>query len=64
MYLGADVSKTGGTDDDIKARLGKARTAYDKFCNIIHFTIKTKTTIFKSNIVSVLSAREMEEDSR
>ena len=64
MYLGADVSKTGGTDDDIKARLGKEREAYNEFCKISQFTIKTKTTIFKTNIISVLFVRDMEKDSR
>ena len=41
VYLGANVSNEGGTENDIKARLGKARAAYnklDKFWNS-QFTI-------------------------
>ena len=30
VYLGAHSSRSGGTEEDIKARLGKARTAYSK----------------------------------
>ena len=34
VYLGANVSKSGGTEEDIKARLGKARAAYNKLGKI------------------------------
>ena len=57
MYLSANVSNEGGTEDDIKARLGKARVAYnklDKFWKNSQFTIKTKINVFKSNVISVL----------
>ena len=57
VYLGAYISKSGGTEEDIKARLGKARAAYsklDKIWKISQFTYKTKIKIFKANIRSVL----------
>ena len=57
MYLGAHVSNKGGTEDDIKARLGKARVAYnklDKFWKNSPFIIKTKINVFKSSVISVL----------
>ena len=34
VYLGAHVSMSGGTEEDIKARLGKARPAYNKLGKI------------------------------
>ena len=30
-YLGATVKKTGGSNEDIKSRLGKARADFKKF---------------------------------
>ena len=57
VYLGANFSNEGGTENDIKARLGKARVAYnklDKFWKNSQFTIKTKVNVFKSNVISVL----------
>ena len=57
VYFGANVSNEGGTEDDIKARLGKARAAYnklDKFWKICQFTIKTKVNVFKSSVISEL----------
>ena len=30
VYLGVNVRNEGGTEDNIKARLGKARVAYNK----------------------------------
>lgn len=30
VHLGANVSKSGGTGEELKARLGKARIAYNK----------------------------------
>ena len=49
VYLVAHVSSCGGTEDDIKVRLGKARAAYSKLEKIwknSHFTIKNKNKIF------------------
>ena len=57
VYLGAYISKSGGTEEDIKARLGKARAVYSKLDKIwknSKFTYKTKIKIFKSNVLSVL----------
>ena len=57
VYLGASISMSGGTEEDIKARLGKARTAYNKLGKIwknSQFTNKTKIKIFKSNVILVL----------
>ena len=57
VYLGAYISKSGGTGEDIKARLGKARAAYSKLDKIwknSQFTCKTKIKIFKSNVILVL----------
>ena len=66
VYLGANVSNKGGTEDDIKARLGKARVAYnklDKFWKNNQFTIKTKINVFKSNVISVVvRVRNLEND--
>lgn len=56
VYLGALVS-TSGTEDDIKARLGKARTTYSKLGTIwknSQLTSKNKIKIFTSNVISVL----------
>ena len=57
MYLGAHVISFGGTEDDIKARLGKAKAAYSKLEKVwknTRFTIKNKIRIFKCNAISVL----------
>jgi len=57
VYLGTNLSNEGGTEDDIKARLGKARVAYnklDKFWKNSQVTIKTKVNIVKSNVISLL----------
>ena len=57
VYLGAHISKSGGTEEDIKARLGKARAAYSKLDKIwknSQSTYKTDIKIFKSNVISVL----------
>ena len=49
-YLGSIVSKKGGTDEGIKARIGKARKA---------LTTKTKLRVFGSNVndLALLSHR-------
>ena len=57
VYLSANVSNEGGTEDNTKARLGKARLAYnklDKFWKNSQFTIRTKVNVFKSSVISVL----------
>ena len=57
VYLGVNVRNEGGTEDNIKARLGKARVAYNKlgkFWKNSQFTTKTKVNVFKSSVISVL----------
>lgn len=57
VYLGEYISKTGGTEKDIKAKLGKGRATYSKLDRIwknSQFTYKTKIKIFKSNVISML----------
>ena len=57
VYLGAHNCMTGGMVEDIKARLGKATTTYNKLGKIwksSHFINKTKIKIFKSNVIWVL----------
>ena len=52
-YLGSIVSKTGGTDEDIKARIGKARQAFAMLRPIWRstaLTTKTKLRVFESNV--------------
>ena len=56
-YLGSVVDQQGGSDADIKARLGKARTAFIKLKNVwssSSLRLRTKLRIFKSNVQSVL----------
>ena len=57
VYLGAIVCTSGGAEEDIGARLGKARTAYNKLRTVWknnQFSRMTKIRIFKSNVISVL----------
>lgn len=57
VYLGGTVTQEGGSDEDIKSRLGKARAAFSKLRNIwksSQLKLKTKLKIFKSNVVAVL----------
>ena len=56
-YLGSIVSKKGGTDEDIQARIGKARQAFGMLRPIWRstaLTTKTKLRIFGSNVKAVL----------
>jgi hypothetical protein len=57
VYLGSVVDKKGGTDQDVKARIGKARTAFvmlKKLWASRQIGEKTKLRIFNSNVKSVL----------
>jgi hypothetical protein len=57
VYLGATVCQTGGTNEDIRKRIGHARTAYHKLKAIwssSQIGRKTKMNLFKSNVLSVL----------
>ncbi len=56
-YLGSIVNKHGGTDADVKARLGKARVVFLQLKNIWSaraITTHTKIRIFNSNVKPVL----------
>ena len=56
-YLGSTVSTTGGTDDDVKARIGKARVAsiiLQKLWKSRDITTSVKLQLFNSNVKSVL----------
>lgn len=57
VYLGSVVDRQGGTDQDVKARIGKARAAFVMLKNIWaskDIRINTKLRIFNSNVKSVL----------
>ena len=59
IYLGSIVSKKGSTDEDIRARIGKARQAFAMLRPIWRSTAlttktKTKLRIFESNVKAVL----------
>ena len=56
-YLGSVVSKTGGTDEDIKARIRKAQQAFAVLRPVWKSTAistKTKLRLFNSNVKAVL----------
>ena len=56
-YLGSIVSKKGGTDEDIQARIGKARQVFAMLRPIWRstaLTTKTKLRVFGSNVKAVL----------
>ena len=56
-YLGSIVNTNGGTDEDVKARIGKARTAFNKLHKIWKsrdITTSTKLQIFNTNVKTVL----------
>ena len=56
-YLGSIVNKTGGAEQDITARVGKARSSFNKLTKVwksSQYSIRTKTRIFNSNVLTVL----------
>ena len=56
-YLGSVVDKQGGTDEDVKIRINKARTAFMLLKNVWtarELSIKTKIRLFNTNVKSVL----------
>ena len=56
-YLGSMVDSSGGTEADVKARIGKARTAFSQLKNIWKSSIitrKTKMRLFNAIVMSVL----------
>ena len=55
IYLGSTVSTTGGTDDDVKARIGKARVVFTiKIWKSRDIATSVKLQLFNSNVKSVL----------
>ena len=57
IYLGSTISKSGGTDEDIKARITKARFAFTTLRPIWRSTnlqLRTKLRLFNTNVKSVL----------
>ena len=56
-YLGSFINITGGTYEDVLARIGKARSAFNTLASIRRsreITTTTKLRIFNSNVKSVL----------
>ena len=56
-YLGSVIDQQGGTDADVKARIGKARAAFIQLKNIWtskELSLTTKIRLFNSNVKSVL----------
>ncbi|MEE4247398.1 MAG: reverse transcriptase domain-containing protein [Kangiellaceae bacterium] len=56
-YLGSIINQQGGTDADVKTRIGKARAAFITLRNIWksrQITTRTKLRLFNSNVKSVL----------
>ncbi|RXN30979.1 endonuclease-reverse transcriptase [Labeo rohita] len=56
-YLGSIVNKQGRTNADVKARIGKAMTAFLQLKNIWSsrdLSFKTKIRVFNTNVKSVL----------
>ena len=57
VYLGSVVNKDGGTDEDIKSRINKARHAFNTLCPIWNssvLSLHNKIRIFNTNVKSVL----------
>ncbi len=60
IYLGSIINKQGGSDADVKAQIGKARTAFIQLRNIWRskeLSVKTKVRIFNTNVKAVLLYR-------
>ena len=56
-YLGSIVSKTGGADEDVKARISKARHAFVTLRPVWrneNLSLHTKLRLFNTNVKSVL----------
>ena len=57
VYLGSIVNKDGGTDEDIKSRINKARHAFNTLCPIWNspaLSLHNKIRIFNTSVKSVL----------
>ena len=56
-YLGSIIDKRGGSEADIKARIGKARIAFSQLQKVwkaSKISLQTKLRLFNSNVKSVL----------
>ena len=56
-YLGSIIDGKGGTEADVRTRIGKARTAFANLSNVwkaSKISISTKIRLFNSNVKSVL----------
>ncbi|VDP32605.1 unnamed protein product [Schistosoma margrebowiei] len=56
-YLGSIIDEQGGSDADVKARIGKAKAAYLQLRNIwnsMQLSTNTKVRIFNTNVKTVL----------
>ncbi|VDP75281.1 unnamed protein product [Schistosoma mattheei] len=56
-YLGSIIDEHGGSDADVKVRIGKARAAYLRLQNIWNskqLSTNNKVTIFNTNVKTVL----------
>ena len=57
QYLGSIINKTGGTDEDVKACIGKAKQVFAMLkpaWRTSSMSRKTKLRIFSSNVKSIL----------
>jgi len=57
IYMGSTINKNGGTDEDVKARIQKARVAFIMLRQIWRakqIKINTKLRLFNSNVKAVL----------
>ncbi|KAL9958878.1 hypothetical protein ACROYT_G035950 [Oculina patagonica] len=55
-YLGSIITVTGGTEEDVKCRIGKARLAFNMLrpvWNASSISTKTKLRIFTTNILKI-----------
>ncbi|KAL9956069.1 hypothetical protein ACROYT_G037490 [Oculina patagonica] len=54
-YLGSNISKDGGSDQDIRVRIGKARTAFTILTPVWRSKVisrKTKLRLFNTNVIT------------
>ncbi|XP_050513376.1 uncharacterized protein LOC126889292 [Diabrotica virgifera virgifera] len=56
-YLGSGITESGGTENDIRMRIGKVQQAFSMLNPVWRsgeYTTRTKIRIFQSNVMSVL----------
>jgi uncharacterized surface protein with fasciclin (FAS1) repeats len=56
-YLGGEVDNLGGSDKDVKIKIGKARTAFNMMGSIWkarNISLKTEVQLFNSNVKTIL----------